>query len=291
MLGCEQFLHNDRWDIDLIAQDHDCIIGKLDFSAYEALKEAQPAAAAKIYNRIIRHKTFELIYQRKNDIEYYHEHLERQMDGMGLKDTDLMIDMRLGTSKDIQNVYKANAANEVEISAGEMKKKREHAEKELEQRRRLGGSRAAQSSGEAYADYVLGTAGQLMGGPPGDLRKARAGPGARPKSSLAAPAQRDRHQSTDFGAAPTSKAYRLDCVPLFLAAEYRDIYARSKKRAESSLAEVGKASAAEARAAKGAAKTYKQKWIQEKLTAQLETKKKKRDGGKEKEQEKAAAEG
>lgn len=70
---------------------------------------------------------------------------------------------------------------------------------------------------------------------------------------------------------------------MFLAAEYRDIYAKSKKRAESSLAEVGKVSATESRSAKGATKTYKQKWMQEKLTAQMESKKKKRDGGKEKE--------
>ena len=56
----------------------------------------------------------------------------------------------------------------------------------------------------------------------------------------------------------TNKAYKLDRVPLFLSAEYRDIYAKSKKRAESTLhTEASKATDAEARKAKGAARTYK----------------------------------
>lgn len=109
------------------------------------------------------------------------------MDGLGLKDTDLMIDMRLGNSKEIQNVYQANAANKVEISAGEMRKKREQAQKEFELRKKPVGPRNAQNSGEAYADYALGTAGQLAGDPPGGLRKPRAAQVPRPKSSLAAP--------------------------------------------------------------------------------------------------------
>ncbi len=47
-------------------------------------------------------------------------------------------------------------------------------------------------------------------------------------------------------------------MPLFLSAEYREIYARSKRRAESSLhAEAGKAGETESRKAKGAARTYK----------------------------------
>ena len=77
---------------------------------------------------------------------------------------------------------------------------------------------------------------------------------------------------------------------MFLSAEYREIYGRSKKRAESTLGGVvGKLGAADEQQGKAAAKTYKQKWLQDKLAAQLESKKKKRRDGKDKEQEKAGA--
>jgi hypothetical protein len=99
-------------------------MGKLDYDSFASLKESQPAAAAKLYNRIVRHQTFELIYSKKNDIELYKLHLQRPMDDLGLTDVDLLIDLRLGSSQDIQNVYKANAEKNIGISRVEMKEKR-----------------------------------------------------------------------------------------------------------------------------------------------------------------------
>ena len=55
--------------------------------------------------------TLELIYEKKNNIEYYQDQMERQMDGLGLTDQDLMIDLKLGSSKAIHNMYEANREN------------------------------------------------------------------------------------------------------------------------------------------------------------------------------------
>lgn len=71
VLGTKQFLYGDQWDFDLISQGDDGIIGKISYYSYVQLKESQPGTAVRFYNRIIRHMTYELIYARKNNIEYY----------------------------------------------------------------------------------------------------------------------------------------------------------------------------------------------------------------------------
>lgn len=120
VLGAKQFLHGDPWDLDLISQGDDGVIGKLSYNSYAQLKESQPATAVRFYNRIIRSMTYELIYARKNNIEYYHQNLERQIDGLGLTDEDLMVDLKLGNSKAIHNLYMANTQNDLKISKGKL---------------------------------------------------------------------------------------------------------------------------------------------------------------------------
>lgn len=96
IIGAKQFLHGDRWDIDLISRADDGVIGKIQYNSYLHLQETQPSTAAHFYNRIIRHLTYELIYQRKNDDEFYDTYMGRKIDVLGLSDEDLIIDLKLG---------------------------------------------------------------------------------------------------------------------------------------------------------------------------------------------------
>ena len=50
--------------------------------------------------------------------------MKAQVEGIGLKDQDLMIDMRIGNTNEITNLYKANAQKNIEIVAEEMKMKK-----------------------------------------------------------------------------------------------------------------------------------------------------------------------
>lgn len=75
-------------------------------------------------NRVIRNLTYELIYEKKNNIEYYNTHMQSSLDGMSLRDPDLMLDMRIGDPSKIQNIYKANNARNIDIVASEMKMKK-----------------------------------------------------------------------------------------------------------------------------------------------------------------------
>lgn len=71
----------------------------------------------------------------------------------------------------------------------EMKRKKEQAEKEFKQRTQKGRVNVL-SNGDAYAEYVLGAAGDVADRPGTDLRKPRAGQVARPKSQLAGAGRR-----------------------------------------------------------------------------------------------------
>ena len=72
-------------------------MGKLDYDRFVEMKEQQPASAIHFYNRIIRHRSYELVYEKKNNPVYFADRMERQMKGMGLKDSQLLIDLRLGS--------------------------------------------------------------------------------------------------------------------------------------------------------------------------------------------------
>ena len=113
ILGVDQFLENDRWDMDIICEDDGSIIGKIDYDTFVELKETQAASAIKFYNRLMRHKSYELIYEKKNNEEYFVDRMEKEMARMALSDGDLLCDLRLGSEKSIQNLFEANQANKL----------------------------------------------------------------------------------------------------------------------------------------------------------------------------------
>lgn len=61
----------------------------------------------------------ELIYAKYNDKEFFTSNMDQQMTKMGIKDQDLMIDLRFGETESIQNMYLANLKNMVVISENE----------------------------------------------------------------------------------------------------------------------------------------------------------------------------
>lgn len=109
-------MHDDAWDLDLISKSDDGIIAKISYDSYLQLKISQPATAVRFYNRIIRHMSYELIYDRKNNAEYYDDHMEKQIQGLGLSDEDFVIDLKLGTKEAIHNMYRANNYNKIMIT-------------------------------------------------------------------------------------------------------------------------------------------------------------------------------
>ena len=71
ILGCEQFLNDDRWELDIICKDENSVIAKLDYDSYCNMRESSPASAIKLYNRVVRNLTYKMIYDKKNNAEYY----------------------------------------------------------------------------------------------------------------------------------------------------------------------------------------------------------------------------
>jgi hypothetical protein len=63
-------------------------------SAFLYIKESLAEAAIRIYNRIIRHKFYEILYKKK---EY--KYAFDAYDDMRLSDKDLLIDLKLGSAK------------------------------------------------------------------------------------------------------------------------------------------------------------------------------------------------
>ena len=61
ILGVDQFLENDRWEMDVICKIKGSVMGKIEYDQFEELKEQQPASAIRFYNRIIRHRSYQLI--------------------------------------------------------------------------------------------------------------------------------------------------------------------------------------------------------------------------------------
>jgi hypothetical protein len=58
----------------------------------------------------------ELIYQKYNDKPFFDQSMDHQMTKMGVKDQDLIIDLKFGDTTKIQNMYLANQFNMVSIS-------------------------------------------------------------------------------------------------------------------------------------------------------------------------------
>ena len=61
ILGIDQFLENDRWEIDIVCKIKGSIMGKIEFDMFEELREKQPQSAIRFYNRVTRLKSLELI--------------------------------------------------------------------------------------------------------------------------------------------------------------------------------------------------------------------------------------
>ena len=110
VIGVDQFLQSDRWDMDLLCKEEG-LIGKFDYSAFELLKQDNPQTAMKLMNRIIRHKCYQLIYDKKNKIDYFTDRMEKEYEGLNLEDKDLLVDLRLGSEKAIYNLFRANMSN------------------------------------------------------------------------------------------------------------------------------------------------------------------------------------
>ena len=111
IIGADQFMKDDYWDMDLICKEDGSIMGKFEYKTFMDLKDTQPASAIKIYNRIVRHMSFEMLYKKKNDPEYFSKRMMEVYQDLKLKDEDLFIDLRLGNTKEITNLYAANRAN------------------------------------------------------------------------------------------------------------------------------------------------------------------------------------
>lgn len=59
--------------------------------------------------------TYELIYSKKNNVDFYNRSMKDQMEVLGLKDEDLIVDLKLGAVSDIKNLYEANQLRSIEI--------------------------------------------------------------------------------------------------------------------------------------------------------------------------------
>ena len=70
VIGIDQFLKDDYWNFDLVCQE-DGIICKYEYEAFAAIKYSNASASSKIYNRIMRHKLYSLLYDKKNNEEYF----------------------------------------------------------------------------------------------------------------------------------------------------------------------------------------------------------------------------
>ena len=42
ILGVEQFIYNDKWNMDIISKVNGCIMAKIDVESFEELKNSQP---------------------------------------------------------------------------------------------------------------------------------------------------------------------------------------------------------------------------------------------------------
>ena len=96
--------------MDIIAKVQGCVIAKIEWEAFAEYRDQQPFSAIRFYNRLIKHKSYKLIYDVKNN-EYLREQIEERWAEMQLKDTDLFIDFKLGGPPVFNNLYEANRNN------------------------------------------------------------------------------------------------------------------------------------------------------------------------------------
>lgn len=107
VIGMEQFLHDKPWDFDLSCQQ-DGIVAKYSHAAFELQKTSNVQSCSHIFNRIIRHRLYDLIYQRKNDRFFFKDNMETTINNYELIDTDYFIDFQCGNANEINNVFRGN---------------------------------------------------------------------------------------------------------------------------------------------------------------------------------------
>ena len=70
VLGCEQFLKNYYWEMDLICREEGSLIAKYDWDSFMNLRETNTLTAIRFYNRVIRQLSYKAIYTA-NDFQYF----------------------------------------------------------------------------------------------------------------------------------------------------------------------------------------------------------------------------
>ena len=90
------------------------MICKYEYESFQAIKYLNAQSSTKIYSRIIRHKLYSMIYDKKNNNDYFTDKIEKQVTNMALTDQDFFIDLKLGSEKAIKNVFKANCENQIQ---------------------------------------------------------------------------------------------------------------------------------------------------------------------------------
>ena len=63
--------------MDLIAKTDDTVIGRIDWEQFVEMKEQNAPSAIKFYNKIMRHKSYQLIYEKKNNTRYFTDRMEK----------------------------------------------------------------------------------------------------------------------------------------------------------------------------------------------------------------------
>ena len=266
IIGADQFMKDDYWDIDLICKEEGSIIAKFDYKSFQDLKESQPGSAIKIYNRIVRHMSFELLYKKKNDPEYFGLRMMEIYSDLKLKDEDLFIDLRLGNPKEITNLFIANKANINIKTAMEQQKKQ-----------------AENPSASGKPNFALSKDPNLIIGAKKDVN-FNLEDAHLPGHGLHSVDGPHFDGLNDIPSGVNNKADLVETIPLFLSDHYKQIYLASAQAknsysgitSPSSSKQADKKKDEKKEVKKGAAKVYRSAWVLGKLNDQIDKKKKSR---------------
>lgn len=261
IIGVDQFMKDDYWDMDLICKEEGSIMGKFEFQTFQSIKDSQPATAIKIYNRIVRLMSFEMIYRKKNDPEVFTDRMMEIYSDLRLKDEDLLIDLRLGQPKEITNLFMANQANINVKYALEHQKKQEE----------LAASSKPGFATKKDPGMVIGAKKDVLG----DIQNSHL-----PNHGLHSVdgAHFKGVEEIPFGV--KNKIDLVESLPLFLSDHYKNIYLESAQNASKygSTATESKGAKNEEKKEikKGPTKMYKSSWVLDKINQQNDKRKKMR---------------
>lgn len=54
-----------------------------------------------------------MLYEKKNNPEYFRERMEEVINDLQLKDEDFFVDLKMGSTKEFKNLFESNANNDV----------------------------------------------------------------------------------------------------------------------------------------------------------------------------------